>query len=144
MTQKEAVFQAVSSVLASSGLTLSPSTPASDLLNRELRALVNSIIVGQLQNGTVAISGDSSVNISDNSQVRAYVSGLVSNWLRKDSRLNGGSTTTTKSKTSKKVNDPQLKALKVLLKAETDSAKRNEISAHISNREKELSSSATL
>lgn len=145
MTQKDAVFSAVSQILASNNVSFTAnSTNATAVLNRELRSQINGVLVQQFLAGNVELSEDAKEKLNDESQLRAYISGLVSNWLRKDPRLNGGTvlatTTSTKSTLSKTIkSDPQLQALRKLHNAQVEPSKRLEIQAHIDRRIAELS-----
>lgn len=129
-SQKEAVFDAVSAVLQQNGIAFEPGTNVSSLMTRELRAQVNQRLFSAFQSGTVKL--DREYNETD---LKAYVSGLQSNWLRKDKRFNGG----TVGKASKKPVDPQLKALYGLIQIAPE-ADRPEIQSHIDARIAELTS----
>jgi hypothetical protein len=135
MTQKDAVFTAVMHVLEDAGINFVVGTDdAAAVLNRELRAAINTRLVHDFLNGAIELSDEAKAKRGDNSKLKAYVSGLVSNWVRKDNRLNGGRTpSSTKTET-----DPQLKALKKLQSSQTDVSKRLEIQSFIDKRHEEL------
>ncbi len=76
MSQKEAVFSAVTNVCGESDGAYTPT--------KEQRASVNQILFEGFRSGTIECEKD-----YDDSGLKAYVSGLQSNWLRKDKRLNG-------------------------------------------------------
>lgn len=144
MTQKDAVFSAISQILATNNISFQPSsTNVASLLTRELRAQINAVLVANFNAGSIELSDDAKNKLQDVAELRAYISGLVSNWVRKDPRLNGGtvlatstSTTTTSSKNIK--SDPQLQALRALHKSQLDTTKQLEIQAHIDRRIAEL------
>lgn len=140
MTQKDAVFSAVASVLVGSGINfISGSTDANDLLNKDLRSKVNSILIQQFLNNEIELSAEAKTRLADLSKLKAYVSGLVSNWLRKDNRLNAGvAPMKVKSVVKRTSADPQLKAMRHLLTVQTDPNKRNEIQSFIDKRVQEL------
>ena len=77
MTQKEAVFSATVNVVGEFEGAYTPT--------KEQRAQVNNILFQGFRAETIEL--DRTYN---DSELKAYVSGLQSNWLRKDSRLNGG------------------------------------------------------
>jgi hypothetical protein len=144
MTQKDAVFFAVTQTLTSNNVSFTAnSTDVSSVLNRDLRSKINSVLVDQFKTGAVEISDEAKSKLNDTAALRAYVSGLVSNWVRKDPRLNGGSiiATTNPTSSSKKQfkSDPQLKAMRILLSTQVDQTKRDEIEAFISARVATLS-----
>jgi hypothetical protein len=97
-------------------------------MTRELRAQVNARLVHDFLSGTVKLDRE-----FNDSELKAYVSGLQSNWLRKDTRFNAGAPTK-----SKRVSDPQLKALYSLIKIAPE-ADHAEIQTHIDARLAEIS-----
>lgn len=144
MTQKDAVFSAVTQILASNNVSFqSGSTDVSTLLTRELRAQINTRLETDFRSGSVEMSDDAKSKLNDTAELRAYISGLVSNWVRKDPRLNGGTTVATTSTTTVSAktlrNDAQLKALRAFLSAQVDPLRRQEIQGYIDQRIAELS-----
>ena len=127
--QKEAVFNAVTHVL---GESFPESGPV--FLSREQRAQVNMILFEGFRGETVERGREFA-----DSELKAYCSGLQSNWLRKDKRLNGGVTYIAKNPGSRAgQGDSQLKALRTLLSTQTDPAKVAEIQKYIDRRVAEL------
>jgi hypothetical protein len=132
MTQKEAVYNAITTVFADNGVTFPPGFNAASLLTKSLRKAVMNQLVSDFQNGLITLSADANTKLSNAVELRAYVSGLISNWLRKDVRLSGGAVTkTTVRASSVQSTDPQLKVLNTLLKAQTDPVKIAEVQAAI-------------
>jgi len=130
-SQKEAVFSAITSVTNEAGLSVAEGTDYSTVLNREHRAQITSILVEGFRNGSIALDK----TFEDESGLRTYCSGLTSNWLRKDKRLNGGMKYVAKNPGSRVgSSDPQLKAMRVLLSTQEDAAKRAEIQGFIDAR----------
>src|SRR5271155_807760 len=84
MTQEEAVFQAITNVMGEQDGAYVPS--------KEERAQVTEILVESFKAGKIALKDTPSnaEKLADDSKLRGYCSGLQSNWLRKDPRLNGG------------------------------------------------------
>ena len=140
MTQKDAVYEAIVSVLNSDGISFtSGATDVNSLLTRELRARIAALIVLNFQNGLIELSDDAKQTLSDSAKLRTYVSGLISNWVRKDSRLNAGLPKIQKT-VNRTSNDPQLKAMRHLLNVQTDPDKCVEIQKFIDKRTAELNS----
>jgi hypothetical protein len=134
-TQKEAVYSAVTSVLNEAGVSVNEGDNFANSLNRELRAQVTTILVEGFQSGSIALEK----SFDNESDLRTYCSGLTSNWLRKDKRLNGGVAYVAKNPGSRVgSSDPQIKAMRVLLSTQEDPAKRAEIQAFIDKRVAEL------
>jgi hypothetical protein len=141
MTQKDAVYSAVSTVLNNAGISFTASsTSVFSLLTRELRSQINAILVTQFENNEIELSVEAKGKLANKSELKAYVSGLVSNWVRKDARLNGGSNINVSS-VSKRIfkSDPQIKAMQLLLSTKSDPNERIEIQSFIDNRISQLS-----
>lgn len=126
MTQKEAVYQAVINVVAEFEGTCLPS--------KEQRAQVNNILFQGFRSETIELD-----RTYTDSELRAYVSGLQSNWLRKDGRLNGGIKYVPKNPGSRAGSgDAMLKAMRGLLATVTDPSDKADIEAHIAKRIAEI------
>lgn len=139
-SQKEAVFTAVSSVISENNLSVSEGQPFSEVLNRELRAQVTNI----LQEGFTSGSVELEKTFESESALRTYCSGLLSNWLRKDTRLNGGMKYQPANPGSRLGNsDPSIKAMRALLNSGkiTTDEDRSEIEGLITSRLAEIGAS---
>jgi len=134
MNQKEAVFQAVNGVLAEHGLSTEGNISSS--ITKELRSQIVAVLVAGFQNNTIAISEN-----FDRSKIETYASSLLSNWLRKDGRLNGGIKYVAKNPGSRAGSgDEQLKAMRQLLKTLTPgTADHTEVQGFINERVAEIS-----
>jgi hypothetical protein len=111
--QKEAVYSAIQSVLTESGQSISDNSPVAESLSSNARQQVANILVEGFNSGSIELN----TKFGDDSKLRTYVSGLISNWLRKDTRLNGGvKYTPAQSNGSRRGStDPQIKALRQLM-----------------------------
>lgn len=126
MNQKEAVFNAICNVTGHKDgkLVISP----------EQRKQVNMILFDGFRAGEIELDKDYT-----DSELKSYVSGLQSNWIRKDKRFNGGVQYQPKNPGSRAGSgDPQLKNLKVLLSTLTDDADRAEVQGYIDARHAEI------
>lgn len=127
--QKDAVFNAVVAVRG----TTEFSGPVE--LSKEERATVQSSLIAGFQAGSIAYQGDA----TDTTKLSSYVSGLVSNWLRKDKRLNGNVSYVAKNPgTRTGAGDESLKAMRALQASLTDEDARAEIQTEIDRRVGEL------
>lgn len=131
MNQKEAVFSAVKQVLSNAGIAFEEGkTVVKPLMTKELRAQVNAILVEGFKAGTIELDGEKS-----ESELKQYVSGLQSNWLNKDKRLNGTTQYAAKNPGSRTgITDPQVKALRGLLAQTEDATERAEIEGFLNDR----------
>lgn len=126
VTQKEAVFAAIINVMGEQDGAYTPT--------KEQRAQVNNILFEGFKSGRIEMDGEKS-----DSDLKSYVSGLQSNWLRKDKRLNGGVQYTAKNPGSRSGStDPQLKAMRALLTTLTTDEEKTEVQAYIDARVSEL------
>lgn len=82
--QKEAVFSAVCSVLGQD------SFDSAVELTKDERATVIEMVCEGFSAGEVEFSEAAQQKYAEPSKLKTYTNGLVSNWLRKDKRLNGG------------------------------------------------------
>jgi hypothetical protein len=133
--QKEAVFNAVKTVIETNGGTFTEGSNAAEMITKTQREAVVKTLVDGFKAGTIELN-----KIFDDSKISAYASGLVSNWLRKDKRLNGGAAYTPSKTGSTRSTDPQIKAMKALLASGqvTDPAGIEEINTFIANRQAEI------
>jgi hypothetical protein len=129
LNQKEATYQAIINVC---GVHDGPYNPT-----KEQRAQVNAILVAGFMAGSIELERSFT-----ESELKAYVSGLQSNWLRKDKRLNGGIKYEAKNPGSRAgMGDAQLREMKKLLSTVTDPADKAEIEECIKARQAELNES---
>lgn len=127
MTQKEAVFQAICNVTGHKG-------EGQVVISKEQRGQVNAILFEGFRAGQIELDREYT-----DSDLKSYVSGLQSNWLRKDKRLNGGVAYTAKNPGSRAGStDPQLKAMRALLSTLTDETERAEVQGYIDARVAEI------
>jgi hypothetical protein len=127
MTQKEAVFQAVTNITGHNG-------DGPVVISKEQRAQVNAILFEGFRNGKIELDREYT-----DSDLKGYVSGLQSNWLRKDTRLNGGTKYVAKNPGSRAgSSDPSLKAMIALLSTLTDESERAEVQSYIDAKRAEI------
>ena len=106
ISQKEAVYQAVCNVTGHNG-------DGAVSITKEQRAQVNGILFEGFRAQTIELDREYS-----DSDLRGYVSGLQSNWLRKDLRLNGGTKYVAKNPGSRAGStDKELQAMRALRNA---------------------------
>lgn len=127
VTQKEAVFHAVMNVVGEFDGACNPTS--------EQRKVINQILFTGFREGTIEYKG----TVPTDQKLREYVSGLQSNWLRKDKRLNGGVQYEPKNPGSRAGSgDSQVKAMRALLSTQTDPVRRAEIQSFIDKRLAEI------
>jgi hypothetical protein len=133
ITQMEAVYQAVTNVVGTQEGAYEPST--------EQRAQVNGILSEGFKAGRIELkeTPSNADKLADDSKLNAYCSGLQSNWLRKDKRLNGNVTYVAKNPGSRAGSgDVSIKAMRQLLATKSDASERSEIQSFIDKRLAEI------
>lgn len=123
MNQKQAVYTAVLSVLGEVSGRVNP--------DRETRKLIEAEVVTLFKSGEVAYDG----GVPSDEKLSKYVPGLVNNWLRKDTRLNGGSKYQAKNPGIRAGSgDETMKAMKTLLAITSDPEAKAKIQVEIDKR----------
>jgi len=136
ISQKDAVVNEVKSILGSS---FDPSTPARDQLNDDHLQIIKSNVVSGIINGSVEFKKET----SDEKEIARYVSGMVSNHLRKAKELNGGTQYTAQS-SGRGSRDPQISELNKLLKTYSEGTDEfNQIVSAIESRKAEFTAERT-
>ena len=87
VNQKTAVYVAITTVLANAGIEFTDGMNVAPFMSKELRAIVNAMLFQGFREGEIELDREYS-----DSDLKAYVSGLQSNWIRKDKRFNGNTT----------------------------------------------------
>jgi len=132
MNQKEAVYQAVLNVVGEFEGKCEPT--------KEQRAEINMILFAGFRAGTIELDRE-----FNDKELKSYVSGLQSNWLRKDGRLNGGVKYVAQNPGSRAGSgDAQVKAMKALLSTIADPTKQAEIQSFIDKRVAEIKPTKTI
>ena len=134
-SQKEAVYAAITATLAEAGIAFEDGQNVAQHMTKELRGQVNAILVEGFKSGGIKVDREFT-----ESDLKTYVSGLQSNWIRKDKRLNGSVKYVAKNPGSRAGSgDESLKAMRQLLKTLTPgSADFTEVERHIGARIAEL------
>ena len=135
LTQKEVVYNAVTSIMGSdfkAGINCAEWFKANPTAKTTLQA----VVLEAFTSGKCEIK-----NEQDN--MKTYVSGLITNHLKKDIRLNGGSKYVAKNPGSRAgIVDPQVREARKLLKTlESGSIAAEKTEAFIENRVRELKAS---
>ena len=119
LSQREAVYAAIISVFSDTEIDFEDGQDATPLLTKDMRSAVQAILVEGFKGGTVEFEPTpaNQEKLKTDSKLKSYVSGLVSNWLRKDKRLNGNVTYVAKNPGSRAGSgDETLKTMRALYK----------------------------
>lgn len=135
MNQKDGVFAAVKSVLDNAKIEfVEGKTKVKEIFTKEHRAQVNAILFAGFRAKEIELDGEKT-----DAELKSYVSGLQSNWLNKDRRLNGSVQYAAKNPGSRTgVTDPQVKALRGLLAQAETTEEKSEIQGYLDDRLKQI------
>ena len=129
MKQKEVVFNAITDVTGEDNFESEVE------LTKEQRSDIHEIVLKSLVDGEMDFSDSARKNYDTPAKTSGYVSGLISNWLRKDPRLNGDTKYQPKNPGSRAgQGDPQIKALRQLKRIHVGTEKEAEIQGYIETR----------
>jgi hypothetical protein len=140
-TQKEAVYTAVMNVLESEGLEFEKGQIITELVDDKMRASVHAILVEGFKAGEISLkqTEENQKKLKNSSELSSYVSGLISNWFRKDTRLNGGGVYKPKNPGSRAGHsNPTIKALRQLLKTGLSTDQATKVQSELDIRIKEF------
>ena len=145
VSQKDAVYEISMRVLEENRINFDEGVDIlTDVIDRDIRSSIVSIIVENFEQDNI-VSNKNHIG----EKLRSYSSGLVSNWAKKDLRLNGNIEHTIKNPGSK-VNstDPIVRELRKMLKevkgTEHESAVGAELRIRLESLRKEQSKSITI
>lgn len=126
-TQREAVYSAVQAICKKANIKFEDGMKISEAsgFGSEQRKEVIAHVVSSFQDGKTRITKEYSEQ-----ELKSYCNGLVSNWLRKDTRLNGGSKYEIQNPGSRAgQGNPAIKETKKLLKQVAGTDKEPKVQA---------------
>lgn len=91
LTQREAVYKSVCNLIRNKGLKVKKKQPVKEVLDSEHLQVLYKDIARGFKAGKIALKENSSnkKKLEDPKQLQNYIIGLVSNWFKRDERLNG-------------------------------------------------------
>ena len=137
MNQRQATVTAILSTLSERGVTyeLNGPTPMNEVLTPDDKFKIVNVISNGFKNGQIQMSADAQTKYHIDSELRKYVVGLVNNWIRKAPEFNGTKSYVAQNPGSRSgSSDPQINALKALMKITSDTQLQAEIQQAISDR----------
>ena len=132
MNQKDCVYTVITALVE-----VDPTTPTT--LTKDQRSQALQGIYELLKNDEVTISAEKIDKMTEDKHYKDYASNIFNNWLRKDTRLNGGVTYQAKNPGSRAgAGDEQVKELKKLLSTLSNPDQQAQVQAAITSRLQEL------
>lgn len=145
MKQREAVYNAIKSVLAERDVHFDDGDNIAEFMTTEVREVINAVLSEGFRNHQIELDLTSSSNVekmNNSAKMKNYVSGLISNWVRKDPRLNGDTKYEPKNPGSRAgQGDDTLKTLRALKKQYAGTDKESAIDSSIATRVAEIKAS---
>src|SRR5271157_5995691 len=94
ISQREAVYNSIVLVLATASIEFKDGMSIDGLLTKDLRTQVHALVVDGFKSGEVEFekTPSNAEKLASEAKLNSYVSGLISNWVRKDKRFNGNVT----------------------------------------------------
>lgn len=90
VNQKEATYNAITTAFENASVSFESGDMAKDSLTAEMRSEVRDTLFTQFRNGEISYKEEfAQTKLNDDSELKKYIAGLVSNWVKKDKRLNG-------------------------------------------------------
>ncbi len=141
-SQKESVYAAVKAFLDEKEIAHDDGQEVK--LDKDGRKTVIEMISQSAMSGDMTLSAEAKTKYNTIELMRGYVNGLLSNWLRKDTRLNGGGKYVAKNPGSRAgQGDEVLKNLKALRGTLTDASHIAACDAEIVKRTAEVQAAKT-
>ena len=140
ISQGKAVYVATVEVLGASGVEFDPSVPAAEQVDQTTRGQIVERVVDMFRSGEAVMKESESnrAKLSNTTELRKYVVGLIHNWYKKSRELNGG-IAYVPARTGTRTSDPEMRELRKLLKSyEEGTAQRQAIADRIALRQAEL------
>ena len=139
VNQKQGVYDAVVAFCEENNIHFEDGMKCS--FSKEGRAAIVGMVAAAMTAGEVQLSAEARAKHDTPQKIKTYCSGLVNNWLRKDTRLNGGDTYQIKNPGSRAGSgDEVLKNLKAL-QATLEGENKALVDAEIAKRVEELKQS---
>lgn len=137
--QREATFEAITTVLSNSNVNFTSGNNVKSVLTSEHKKQVRQILMNGFKSGSIECTPDfAKTKLTSDTELSKYCSGLISNWVKKDNRLNGNvkyQVGVTSNPSLRGANsDSQVKELKKLLKATAGTDAEKEVTEALNAR----------
>lgn len=134
-SQREATYNAIVTVLSTNNVSFTEGDDVKNVLTASMKKEVRKMLVSGFNDNTIA-TGDSFNNkFSSDTELNKYCSGLISNWIKKDTRLNGNSKYQVINKGIRAGHgDSQVKELRKLLKVTSGTDAEQDVAAALNAR----------
>lgn len=145
VSQREATFNAIVTVISNNNVTFNNGQDVKDILTSSMKKAVKDILIQQFKAGRVDSTDDfKKTKLNSDNELSKYCSGLISNWIKKDQRLNGNNKYQVVNKGIRAgQGDLQVKELRKLLKVTAGTDAQDQVSQALNARLDELKAAKT-
>ena len=143
VTQREATYNAIKSTLESNGISFEDGMEVKSVLSPDMKKEARAILFEGFRSGSIYGSDDfKATKLNNDSELNKYCGGLISNWSKKDKRLNGNTKYEIQNPGSRAgQGDDQVKELRKLLKTVKGTDAESEVQEALSSRIAEVKAS---
>ena len=145
VSQREATFNAVVAVISNNNVTFNNGQDVKNILTSTMKKAVKNILIQQFKAGAIDCTDDfKKTKLNSDTELSKYCSGLISNWIKKDPRLNGNNKYQVVNKGIRAgQGDLQVKELRKLLKVTAGTDAQDQVSQALNARLDELKAAKT-
>lgn len=134
-SQREATYNAIVAVLNTNNVSFTEGDDVKDMLTASMKKEVRKMLLSGFSNNTIATSDGFTSKFNSETELNKYCSGLISNWIKKDTRLNGNNKYQVVNKGIRAGHgDSQVKELRKLLKVTSGTEAEQDVAAALSAR----------
>ena len=144
-SQREATFKAITTVLSQNNVSFTPGQDVTSVITSSMKKVVKDILIKGFKNGSIDYTDDfAKTKLNSESELSKYCSGLISNWIKKDIRLNGNTKYQVVNKGIRAgQSDSQVKELRKLLKVTAGTEAEQQVSQALNARLAEVKAAKT-
>jgi hypothetical protein len=127
---------AITSSLSNAGVSFTEGDDVKTVLTAQIKSDVRTTLFNEFRAGNVEVSEEfKAEKLNNDSELKKYIAGLVSNWIRKDKRLNGNVKHEIKNPGSRAgQGDAQVRELRKLLKKVKGTQAEAKVQTALNNR----------
>ena len=143
--QRTATYNAIKSVLELYGVSFKDKMDTQEVLTSEMKKEIKTILFEGFRSGSISYKpAFASTKLNNDSELNKYCGGLVSNWTKKDRRLNGDVKYVVKNPGSRAgQGDEQVRELRKLLKTVAGTDAEAEVQKTLNARVAEVKATKT-
>ena len=128
LSQREATYNTIINELSNNGVSFQDGSDVKKVISSDMKKKIKEALMNSFKNGNVNHAADFNTKLNSDTELSKYCSGLISNWIKKDPRLNGNTKYQIVNKGARAgQGDLQVKEIKKLLKASVGTSAEEEV-----------------